>query len=595
VALGTLTGTFLEAGVSKNGRYYSSDQVKRSTAVLKQRVESGRPVGMMTTHHTDDLLHQGATVREVWLDDQGKGKYRAEVPDTDAGRNIWTMTRPDESGQRHVDAVSIYGGWLGEVRQIEVDGRMAEQGDDLLITRIDMVGDPGVEGARMDPESAEVVRVATESAGAAFTPVSEAAPAAAFDVFEAKPADTDTGDSDDEEDEAEAADPAKPYGDVTYADPGYQSDKKKRYPLNTKAHVKAAWSYINKQANQKPYTSTQLTSIKNKIKKSAKGFGLDLSEAAPVIPDTQVATVAENLIDAIAAWEAMVSVDAYQGPADVRVSAWVDNADVAAATGVVGNAAAAALKTLDPDQDGDLDLPGGDGSEPAGAVDVHCASCSGLVPDDAKFCPTCGEPLGESAAHNARPVTEAGEPDDPPEGGTDPSGSEEDPVSLSDEDRKAIVTDLADVLRAAITPAAPAAAEPAPAEAAPTQQAPANEAAPAPVSEGKSVADQVAEAVATAREEMKAEFATATATVLKEALTAQQDELREQMVAQGVGRKGRSIIETVTAIKPSDVPIHEMPAHEQNNARMSGLADQLTMAQYPDWLVDAVRPQAASA
>src|SRR6185312_5147778 len=35
-----------------------------------------------------------------------------------------------------------------------------------------------------------------------------------------------------------------PYGDVAYADPGYQSDKKKRYPIDSADHVRAAWSYI---------------------------------------------------------------------------------------------------------------------------------------------------------------------------------------------------------------------------------------------------------------------------------------------------------------------------------------------------------------
>jgi hypothetical protein len=46
-----------------------------------------------------------------------------------------------------------------------------------------------------------------------------------------------------------ASDAKKPYGDVTYADPGYQKDGKKRYPLDTEAHCRAAWSYINMPKN----------------------------------------------------------------------------------------------------------------------------------------------------------------------------------------------------------------------------------------------------------------------------------------------------------------------------------------------------------
>ena len=57
----------------------------------------------------------------------------------------------------------------------------------------------------------------------------------------------------------------KPYGDVEYADPGYQKDKRKRYPLDTEDHIRAAWSYINMPKNQEPYTSEQVASIKAKI------------------------------------------------------------------------------------------------------------------------------------------------------------------------------------------------------------------------------------------------------------------------------------------------------------------------------------------
>lgn len=57
----------------------------------------------------------------------------------------------------------------------------------------------------------------------------------------------------------------KPYGDVEYADPGYQEDKKKRYPIDTEAHIRAAWNYINKEKNQDQYTASQVASIKRRI------------------------------------------------------------------------------------------------------------------------------------------------------------------------------------------------------------------------------------------------------------------------------------------------------------------------------------------
>ena len=57
----------------------------------------------------------------------------------------------------------------------------------------------------------------------------------------------------------------KPYGDVTYADPGYQSDGKKRYPIDTEEHIRAAWNYINKPKNAGKYSPEHVASIKSRI------------------------------------------------------------------------------------------------------------------------------------------------------------------------------------------------------------------------------------------------------------------------------------------------------------------------------------------
>jgi HK97 family phage prohead protease len=70
----------------------------------------------------------------------------------------------------------------------------------------------------------------------------------------------------------------KPYGDVAYADPGYQKDGKKRYPLDTKAHAKAAWAYINQAANRTPYTAAQLSTMEGLIKAACKKYGVVISE-----------------------------------------------------------------------------------------------------------------------------------------------------------------------------------------------------------------------------------------------------------------------------------------------------------------------------
>lgn len=81
----------------------------------------------------------------------------------------------------------------------------------------------------------------------------------------------------------------KPYGNVKYADPGFQADKKARYPIDTADHVRAAWSYINQSDNAGQYTSEQLTHIKDAIKTAAKKFGVEIAdeESGETTPDKE--------------------------------------------------------------------------------------------------------------------------------------------------------------------------------------------------------------------------------------------------------------------------------------------------------------------
>lgn len=82
--------------------------------------------------------------------------------------------------------------------------------------------------------------------------------------------------------------PARPYGDVEYADPGYldgdgnQASKSghkgvKRYPL-TADKVMAAWAYINQDKNAGQYTPEQLKAIKGKIMAAMKRHGHDVAD-----------------------------------------------------------------------------------------------------------------------------------------------------------------------------------------------------------------------------------------------------------------------------------------------------------------------------
>lgn len=69
----------------------------------------------------------------------------------------------------------------------------------------------------------------------------------------------------------------EPYGDVKYADPGYR-DNRKRYPIDTPDHIRAAWAYINVAKNQAEYTDEQVAAIKGKIKAAAEKAGIEISD-----------------------------------------------------------------------------------------------------------------------------------------------------------------------------------------------------------------------------------------------------------------------------------------------------------------------------
>ena len=69
----------------------------------------------------------------------------------------------------------------------------------------------------------------------------------------------------------------EPYGDVKYADPGYR-DNKKRYPIDTPDHIRAAWSYINQADIAAFYDAKQLAAIKARIKAAAAKAGIQISD-----------------------------------------------------------------------------------------------------------------------------------------------------------------------------------------------------------------------------------------------------------------------------------------------------------------------------
>lgn len=151
--------------------------------------------------------------------------------------------------------------------------------------------------------------------------------------------------------------PYGPKSKVAYADPGYQADKKARYPIDTAAHVRAALSYISKASNAKMYTAKQLTRIKGRIKAAAKKFGIKIgADVAKETASTRWGELREYYPDGPEG-QAGFCVDAYNGPISLTMRACsVDPADLRAVAAAAMSAACDALQALDPDMDADIDV-----------------------------------------------------------------------------------------------------------------------------------------------------------------------------------------------------------------------------------------------
>jgi hypothetical protein len=344
----TVRGVAIRPTVSANKRKYTPELLKKAHARLEARLAdpAGKPVTMRTFHPKPngadaDVTAIAGRLTKVSLTPEGGIAYEALLADTDAGKTVEKLTTPDDEGRQHLGNVSIRAYALGNVGK-DADGN--DTFEDLDIVGLDCTDDPGVEGASVTAAAEALAATenpaATETAARHF--ISESVDSAFVDTTEAA-----------------AAPAAVTPGASDYADPGYQKDKKKRYPTDTKAHALAAWTFINKPANADAYTGAQLKRIKGKIKAALKKFGVDTKESAfllgPALTEsTYLALIAEAA--PVTVEEASASLSLNNGPTSVNVSTWgVDPAKLQALIARHAAAAGAALNALDPDADGDVD------------------------------------------------------------------------------------------------------------------------------------------------------------------------------------------------------------------------------------------------
>ncbi|MGW5477705.1 DUF6582 domain-containing protein [Streptomyces sp. NPDC004008] len=424
--IGTISGIALVPGVSRNGRLYTAEAIGRAVQRAQARIdEDGAPLTMLTHHAADDDSTQivGQLTSVTQLED-GRAAFTADLADTDEARGIASLV-DTRKGRPFLKGVSIRGAWVGNVRNERgPDGAQVQTADDLELDGLDFTRKPGVLGAQVD----------------SFTPVGASAPAETApegrvliteSVQEALVTTTI-----DEADGPKAETPVP--GGGPYADPGYQADKKKRYPIDTKARAKAAWSYVNQADNARLYTSAQLKRIKQRITKALKGFGVQVAaqEGWLIEPATQVTEALAECwgMDAEQP-QGSLYLSLTNGPTTVTVSSYLlDAHDL----DLVGRAAMAgacdALLQLDPDMDADIDIPGApdedtdDDAATATAAGAPCpCGCGCAIPETPGSCPCqcsagdcvhcmgedddSGGDMGESApTETPAPETPAAEP-----------------------------------------------------------------------------------------------------------------------------------------------------------------------------------------
>lgn len=170
-SIGKINGTALAPGVSRNGRLYTLDLIKKTAARMSERIAdpNGLPI-VMRSHHGagDDPTKIAAVVTSVSVDDLGRARYTADIQDTGAGREIAALTSTQEGNTPALRSVSIHGRWLGSVKRVKHDGDTVETADDMEIDAIDFTAFPGVVAARIET-SALGESFITESAEAYVT------------------------------------------------------------------------------------------------------------------------------------------------------------------------------------------------------------------------------------------------------------------------------------------------------------------------------------------------------------------------------------------------------------------------------------------
>lgn len=456
--LGTISGIAIVPGVSRNGRLYTAEAIGRAVTRAQDRIADGAQPLTMLSHHAadDDSTQIVGRITAIEQDDTGAARYTAAIVDTEPGRTIAALV-DNTDGPPFLRGVSIRGAWVGKVRREAGPGGTAvETADDLELDGLDFTRKPGVLGARVDTytpagtgpaESAPVGRVLiTESVQEALVhTVSEA-----------------------------AAETVAVGGAGPFADPGYQADKEKRFPLDTKARAKTAWARVHESEVARGYTAAQLKRIRQRVTKALRGHGVEVSAQEGWLIDP-IGRLSEEVAECLGYSDdpghgGSMSVSLTNGPTTVTVTSWcVDPHDLDAVGRAAMAGACQAIAAIDPDMDADIDVPGADPEDRDG--DMEDDDAMETAPEAPAPETPAADTTQETETAMAESISPAAEAAPAPAAGG---------ITLTDEQFKALLASIAPQ---------PAAVESAPAE-------PVVEAPPAVAAVTESDDDRIARLVA---------------------------------------------------------------------------------------------------
>ncbi|MFE4867725.1 DUF4258 domain-containing protein [Streptomyces sp. NPDC056682] len=526
--IATISGTMLTPGVSRNRRLYSPELIAKAAKRMTERIADpdGLPIVMRSHHEAgDDSTRIVGRLTDVKVGEDGAARYRADLYDTAAGRDIAALITGKEPALK---SVSIHGYWLGPVKQVKHDGESVMTGDDLEIDALDFTATPGVLGASVTAASYLDGRAPAESM-AGRTPISESVEATVEPVTE------------------EAPDEAYTAGQKRDALANGQAMKNAAgdpsYPIKSKSDLRKAIRAVGRGGADQD-------KIRAHIVARAQALGL-----SSMIPDNwnKDGSMKENALRLGEIREyypdgpgggAGFCIDAYNGPLNITMRACgIDPAELRVITAAAMTAAVDALQSMDPDMDADIDVDGaphadtdGDSSEAATSPDDNLESAPGGFQsvNEARIDVT-GAPLSEDAALRYLVMKQLRlKPSDLEPAAPASNTTTETTPAIPAEETTATTQEVPAVSEPT-TPAAETASTPTTPMIALTQEqftqlldriTPAREAAPAPA---ESAAEPPAES-APAAEPVAETDEQRIARLVAEGVTAAKDELREQML-----------------------------------------------------------------